>query len=140
MSESTKNNLELEIFLAVVEVSNSDKMALEKAAALMALIPIMRTYRKAGFLEDALIRPIIWKKIAFINEAVSVSQLKDILKLPKVRYDGCKIRPVGEYAIPEEELIMWSETSLRGPLISEAYKRYAELFQQVFPDKRSMIG
>ncbi len=34
-----------------------------------------------------------------------------------------------------ERLIGWSETSLRGPLISVGLKRYMELFKMIFPEK-----
>ena len=33
---------------------------------------------------------------------------------------------------PEEEAICWSETSLRGTLNEAGYKRYMEVFQEVF--------
>ena len=34
--------------------------------------------------------------------------------------------------IPEEEMILWSLTSLKGPLIPQGLKRYMDLFKQVF--------
>lgn len=48
-------------------------------------------------------------------------------------YDGNKFIP-DKYCIPVEEMICWSETSLRAPLNEAGSKRYMELFAQIFPE------
>ena len=42
--------------------------------------------------------------------------------------------------VQEEELICWSETSLRGPLNEVGFKRYMELFRQILPEKSKEIN
>ena len=37
-----------------------------------------------------------------------------------------------KYCIPEEEMIMWSCTSLKAPLNEAGFKRYMQLFKEVF--------
>ena len=53
-------------------------------------------------------------------------------------FDGNRFIP-DKYSIPEEELIVWSETSLKGPLIAAASDRYRELFTIVFPERAKEI-
>ena len=54
---------------------------------------------------------------------------------PPAPYYNASVFVADKYLIPEEELICWSETSLRGPLIKPAMKRYMELFQLFYPDE-----
>lgn len=44
------------------------------------------------------------------------------------------------YSVPEEELICWSETSLKGPLTAEGFQRYMELFKQVLPEESRRLA
>ena len=44
------------------------------------------------------------------------------------------------YSVPEEELICWSETSLKGPLTAESFQRYMELFKQVLPEESRRLA
>lgn len=135
-------SLDAEIALVMMDIESmsDDRLALEKISAILSLYAIANTYRKEGFREDIIIHPIIRKKIAFIKTATSKSELKEILGPPKVRYDGNKIRPVGSYTIPEEELIFWSRTSLLAPIITPADDRYREVFKEIFPDISKEIG
>ena len=43
------------------------------------------------------------------------------------------------YYVEEEELMLWSETSQRGPLISAGYDRYMELFKKLLPEKAKFL-
>ena len=40
----------------------------------------------------------------------------------------------------QDFLLLWSETSLRGPLISAGYERYMELFKKILPQKAEQIN
>ena len=135
-------SLDFDIIMAMADFGSlgEGKLMTEKVGALMSLHAIARAYRWEGLPEETIIRPIIMKKIAFIKVATTKTQLREILQPPKVRYDGDEVRPVGPYAIPEEELILWSRTSLRGPLISPAAKRYQQVFREVFPDLAEEFG
>ena len=44
------------------------------------------------------------------------------------------------YYSEEEELLLWSETSLRGPLITAGYERYMELFKKILPQKAEPVS
>ena len=39
----------------------------------------------------------------------------------------------------EEELLLWSYASLQGPLISEAQKRYIDLFEKYFNEETDAL-
>lgn len=43
------------------------------------------------------------------------------------------------YYVEEEELMLWSETSQRGSLISAGYDRYMELFKKLLPEKAKFL-
>ena len=40
----------------------------------------------------------------------------------------------------EEELICWSEASLRAPLNETGFQRYSELFRLVFPEESERLN
>lgn len=130
-----KTPLDIKILLSTVDLKPDDKLLWEKLTALLQLIPIVKGLQKEGLSEDRIIKPITLKKIEFIKAASTKAQLKEILSPPKVQYQGDgKIRAVGPYAIPEEEIIIWMNTSYRGPLLNEGYQRYMELFEQIYPE------
>ena len=142
MGADNRPSVDMEIILAMTDFDSLGeyKLAVEKISALMSLHTIARAYRREGLHEETIILPIILKKIAFIKSAATKAQLREMLQPPKVRYNGGEIRPVGPYAIPEEELILWSRTSLRGPFIAPAFKRYCKLFREVFPELADEFG
>ncbi len=139
-----KNNIDTEIIIAMLDFDSlgDGPLAISKMSALMALHGIARAYRGECVPEDAILRPIIMKKIEFIKAAETKAQLKEILQPPRVRYFGGEVRPIGPYIIPEEELILWSRTSVKagGPLIAPAANRYRALFRQVFPELADEFG
>ena len=120
------------ICLALAGLNGEDKLLFEKAASLIELTYLLKAYEREGILGD-LIQAIASKKTAFICEAASKGDLKEIFKQPKVHYDYNKINPVGKYHVPEEELICWSWASLKGPLAEHGCERFMEVFKQVFP-------
>lgn len=73
-----------------------------------------------------------------ILQTSSETEMNKLLKPHCPHFDGVNFIP-GKYHVPEEELICWSETSLKAPLNHNGFKRYAELFKQVFPDKSKEI-
>ena len=68
---------------------------------------------------------------------VSTKQdMQDFLKVSTPHYFGGKFTVSNiPYYSEEEELLLWSETSLRGPLITAGYERYMELFKKDFASK-----
>lgn len=97
----------------------------------------LRFYRERGFL-GKLLCGIAEKRGAMILKTSSKTEMERVMKPRAPHYDGAKFVP-DEYSIPEEEMIAWSETSLRGPLIEPAFKRYMELFEQFFPEEYAEV-
>lgn len=52
--------------------------------------------------------------------------------IPQVQY-GDITTPNRPFYSEAEELMLWSETSYRGPLVPAGNKRYQELFQKIMP-------
>jgi hypothetical protein len=123
----------IKICIAMAGLSVDDKLLFEKTAAFIQLLKLIRYYNSEGF-QDDLLQTIVDKKTNFICNAVSKSELNEILEPPKVHYDYNKISPVGKFHILEEELIYWSMTTAKVPLVEYGYDRYLEVFKQIFPD------
>lgn len=66
-----------------------------------------------------------------ILDATSVNDVREISTLPKPCYDGNKWHS-SKNSVPEEEMVWWSKVALKAPLVSEAVKRYEELFEQFY--------
>lgn len=135
-----KTDLDIEIILSAGSLDENDKLLWEKYAAILELIPRLRFYSEKMFSEERLIRPIAMKKIEFIKAATSKKQLAEILGPPKVRYNGNTVVPVSDFTIPEEELIIWSLTSLEAPLIDVGFRRYMEVFNLIYPEHKDIFG
>ena len=66
-------------------------------------------------------------------ETSSKSEMEKVLKPHAPHYNGNEFFP-DKYNVLEEELICWSETSLKSPLNDAGNKRYMQLFSEVFPE------
>ena len=102
--------------------------------ALRKMRGIAAQYEKDGFLPE-LIETVFCKKAAFIMKAKTKAELEEIIKPSVPRYSGGIFYPGNPYHVEEEELILWSKTSLKAPLISQGYKRYQELFEKYVKDE-----
>ena len=89
-----------------------------------------RFYRQHGFMSE-LVRTIFRRKIEMLQKAGTVKEIKDIEKGSIPHFNGNRF-VTGQYHIPEEELILWSLTSMKGPLLAQGLDRYLEVFKQVF--------
>ena len=87
-------------------------------------------YRSHGIRND-LVHMVVEKRLKLIAEATAVQELKEIEAEPKPRYTGNGFVS-GKFSVPEEEMIIWSLTSLKAPLVSAGFDRDMALFQQVF--------
>ncbi|MEY8389850.1 hypothetical protein D3Z47_02275 [Lachnospiraceae bacterium] len=94
-------------------------------------------YQKLGYAEK-LLYAIAEKKGRLICSVSSRTEMEKLLKPRCPHYDGNKFIS-DEFCIPEEELICWSETSLQAPLNEAGFRRYMELFSQVFPTEYGQI-
>lgn len=109
-----------------------DSPSVEKARqqAVFDILNRTKYYRQCGLMPEV-IHVIFTKKMEMIRKADTVHDLNLIGKTPKPHYNGVKFID-GPFSVPEEELLIWSLTSLRAPLVSAAFDRYMELFEQVF--------
>lgn len=88
------------------------------------------SYREMQIRDD-IVDAIIEKRTQLILDATTVQELKSICAEPKPHYNGNEFI-TSKYCIPEEEMIMWSCTSLKAPLNEAGFKRYMQLFKEVF--------
>ena len=97
-------------------------------------------YKGLGYI-DRLLNGIAEKRVAMIMKATTKTEMDRIMTPKAPHYNGAEF-VTDEYHIPEEELIAWSQTSLKGPLVGAGFKRYMELFSQFFPEesKRYNLG
>ena len=94
-------------------------------------------YQRHGYLPK-LLCAIAEKKCRKILTVTVKSEMEKVIKPRCPHYDGNRFHP-DEYCIPEEELICWSETSLRAPLNEAGLHRYMELFRQVLPEESKSL-
>ena len=121
------------IFVQVIMGERTDKVLALQFSALRELQVILHYYEQRGYSAE-LIGAIAEKKGQMIITTTTKAEMEKVLH-PPAPYYNASVFVADKYLIPEEELICWSETSLRGPLIKPALKRYLELFQQFYPDE-----
>ena len=106
--------------------------------ALQELQAQLQYYAKHGY-HKRLITGIAKKKGAMILKTTSKADMDRVMHPRPPHYNGTEFVP-DEFSIPEEELICWSETSLRAPLNSAGLKRYMALFKEIFPQESETVG
>lgn len=131
--------LEFEYAKALAEIAwkENDTLAEERIKALQLIFRRAWYYQGEGML-DAIILGFVQKKIKMIQQAESKGKLQEIGKPPKPVYNGNGFTP-GKYDTEEEEMLVWSLTSLKAPLNDQAYKRYEELFCRLLPEKAKIL-
>ncbi len=113
----------------LMDDEENEKLRSRRFDALRKMRGIAAQYEEDGFLPE-LIETVFCKKTAFIMKAKTKAELEEIVKPSVPRYSGGIFYPGNSYHVEEEELILWSKTSLKAPLISQGYKRYQELFEK----------
>lgn len=106
--------------------------------AVLKLQGYLHLYEQHGYMPK-LIHAIAEKKCRMIGTITTKSEMEKMLKPSCPHYHGGKFIP-GEYDIPEEELIGWSEAALRAPLNKVGFRRYMELFKQVLPKESRKLS
>jgi len=101
-----------------------------KYEAIRKTLTCTKHYREHGIMSE-LVHAVFMKKLKMIKEADTVNELKAIERGCIPSFNGNQFFP-GPYHIPEEELILWSLTSLKAPLVSAGLRRYTDLFEQIF--------
>ena len=124
------NDINLTVLKAIANVacdkSCSEKVKAYRIEALNSIHQQICFYQKEGF-TDFLIEAIAQKKCD-----IAAKEAEKIKKIPPPHYNGNRFS-TNPYSCPEEELIGWSLTSLKAPLSQAGFRRYKELFCQIFP-------
>lgn len=120
-------------FAEVIAADISDSIRMLRFDAMKRVQSYLHHYENLGYMPK-LLCAIAEKKCKYIMAVTTKADVEQIVKPCCPHYDGNRFIP-GQYSILEEEMICWSETSLKAPLNSEACKRYLELFKQVLPEE-----
>lgn len=120
--------------IAELLLLENPKLIDEKWEALQKIYGRARGFLNHGFLEKV-VCGFFRKKAAMILAAKTKGELAEILKPNEPHYNGVGFVPVNCYAVEEEELMLWSLTSLKGPILPEAYDRFMELFRKILPEE-----
>ena len=119
------------ILMQLMEISNlKDAYSKAKAAALQNTLRRVNRYRKEGIRND-LVHLVFLKRLELIGKAKLIGDLRQIDHEPKPCFDGVRFYTT-EWSIPEEEMIIWSLTSLLAPLKYQAVERYQQLIRDAF--------
>ena len=105
------------IIPCIAEIAASDTPERVKKLRLGAVSELQRYlhyYRQLGYMPK-LLYAIADKKCRMIGSATTKAELQKLVRPNCPHYDGAGFIP-DAYSVPEEELICWSETSLKGPL------------------------
>ena len=106
--------------------------------AIRSLQRYLRYYRQLGYMPK-LLYAIAEKKGRMIGSITSKSEMEQVIRPRCPHYDGNRFIP-NAYSVPEEELICWSETSLKAPLNAAGFQRYMELFKQILPEESRKLA
>lgn len=113
-----------------IELLENDKKKELKFSALSHLMDVNRPYDE-GFEDNAILVDLYIKKIDFILNVNTKKEIEEILSVSHIKFNGSQIITT-KYNILEEELLMWSLTSLKSPLNNIGQNRYMELFKQYY--------
>lgn len=114
-------------------VSSPEKLRERKMSALAEVWERLAYYEHRCY-ADELLCAIARKKADFLLHAGSIGTIREILKPSVPHYNGFVFH-TGKYHVAEEELIGWSEASLRAPLTGAGAKRFAEVFTEIYPEQ-----
>ena len=106
--------------------------------AIRSLQRYLRYYRQLGYMPK-LLYVIADKKCRMIVSATTKAEMQKLIRPNCPHYDGAGFIPAA-YSVPEEELICWSETSLKVPLNAAGFQRYMDLFKQVLPEESRRLA
>ena len=131
----------LVIITCIAEIAASDateRIKKLRIEAVTSLRQCLHYYRQLGYMPK-LLYAIADKKCRMIGFITSKSELEKLIRSCCPHYDGNRFVP-DAYSIPEEELICWSETSLKAPLNAAGFQRYMELFKQILPKESRKLA
>ncbi|EOS38333.1 hypothetical protein C808_02534 [Lachnospiraceae bacterium M18-1] len=120
----------------LMDQEQTEEVLSRRFDAIQKLRERMVLYEEEGFLLE-LVETVFRKKADFILKARTKAEIENILKPSVPRYSCGRFNVDNKYHVEEEELILWSKTSLKAPLIPDGYKRYRELFEKYVQTDRA---
>jgi len=97
------------------------------------LLPIFLEFHNQGFI-PALVKTAFEKKLAFVLQATTSAEIKEIMKMSVPYYNYEKVVPKSPYHVEEEELMLWFGIVPNCKLKPEANERISYLFSKFFPE------
>ncbi len=123
----------------IVDAGEDEKITGLRYNALLRLYKTARKYQEEGFLPE-MVEAFFDRKSQMLLNAKTKTEVDEILKPSTPYYDGNAMVPKkSPYYAEEEELMLWSRTSLLGSLNDAGYRRYKELFQKMLPEQAAQI-
>ena len=129
--------VKLPYFAELIVADMTDSVRNLRFDAMRQVQDYLHHYEMLGYM-PGLLCVIAEKKCRYIMAATTKADMEQIIKPHCPHYDGNRFIPE-PYSIPEEEMICWSETSMKEPLTSVGLGRYLELFHQVFPEESKFL-
>lgn len=120
-------------FAEIVAADITDRIRLLRFTAVKEVEKYLWHYQELGYMQKLLLA-IAEKKCEQIGTITSKTEMEKLVRPHCPHYNGKQFVP-DEYNILEEELICWSQASLEAPLNEMAFRRYMELFKEVFPEE-----
>ena len=118
----TDFTLVIATFLAEVIVSDApDEVCGLRFQTLKQLQDRLAHYRTRGYMEK-LLCAIARKKAEMIMNGATKAEMEKVMSTRPPSFDGNKFHP-NQYNVPEEEMILWAETSLQAPLSNAGFER-----------------
>lgn len=123
----------------ILDAGEDEKITGLRYNALLKLYKTAGKYQEEGFLPE-MVEAFFDRKSQMLLNAKSKTEINEILKPSAPYYDGNAMVPKkSPYYVEEEELMLWSRTSLLGPLNDAGNRRYKELFQKLLPEQAAQI-
>lgn len=124
-------------FAEIITADIPDRIRMLRFTAMKEVQKYLWHYQKLGYMPKLLFA-IAEKKCELIGSITSKAEMEKVIEPHCPHYNGNQFVP-DKYSIPEEELICWSQTSLQAPLNDAGFKRYMELFKEVFPEESKLL-
>lgn len=125
-----------QLFIEALKKAEQEGKKEYVVAAIWSLMKTIQRFSEMGFMES-IVYEVAFKKINFLMAAKTKSEINEILRPSSPVYRGNGFIPNGVFHVEEEELLLWSEASLRAPLNNEGFLRYQYLFQKYIFQKQN---
>ena len=121
------------------KMTRQEKLEITRLAAFIKANQIARHFRERGF-DSKLIDRARNKRMQAIKQATTIGELNQITKLSEPVFLRTGIStPTDRFYLEEEEVMLWSEASLKAPLNQEGFNRYLQLFIKFYPEHKNLL-